>query len=132
MLGTRYARPDADISAGAWTPSTGGALAPMLDEAAADDGDYIAAVSATTCEIRLRGVVDPGSSSGHVIRWRSPPGYTPGGGLVVSLMQGATQIAQWTTNPVAAGTTYEHTLTGPQADAITNYDDLRLRLQAVS
>jgi hypothetical protein len=131
-LGTRYARPLSDVSAGLWTPSSGGVLAPMLDEAAADDGDYIRAQQASTCEIALRGVLDPASSSGHVIRWRSPAGYTPSGGLVVSLMQGATLIAQWTTNPVAAGTTYEHTLSGAEADAITNYDDLRLRLQATS
>jgi hypothetical protein len=35
------ARPAADIAANGWTPSTGGVLAAMLDETAADDADYI-------------------------------------------------------------------------------------------
>jgi hypothetical protein len=52
--------------------------------------------------------------------------------VVVTLLQGATQIAQWTINPIAAGTLYERTLSAGEADAITNYEDLRLRFEAVN
>jgi len=38
----QYARPTLpDVAAGTWTPSTGGDLAPMLDETSYDDSDYI-------------------------------------------------------------------------------------------
>ena len=131
-LDPRYGRPSADVSAGGWVPSTGSDLFAMLDESTASDTDYISVASASTCEIRLRGVVDPGSSAGHVVRFRSPAGYTPSGGVVVSLRQGATEIAAWTINPIAANTTYERSLDAGQANAITDYDDLRLRFEAVN
>jgi hypothetical protein len=37
----QYARPASDIAAGGWLPSTGVDLYAMIDEAAADDADYI-------------------------------------------------------------------------------------------
>jgi hypothetical protein len=39
--GPAYHRPSADIAAGGWTATPGGSLASCIDEAAADDADYI-------------------------------------------------------------------------------------------
>ena len=37
-----FARPDGHVSAGTWTPSSGGDLFAMIDESVADDSDYSA------------------------------------------------------------------------------------------
>jgi hypothetical protein len=132
----RYGRPRADVSAGGWTPSSGSDLYAMLDESVADDGDYISVLSASTCEVHLRDIVNPGGTAGRVVRFRSPAGYTASGGVVVSLRQGSTEIAAWTINPIAANTTYERTLDAGQVGSLVSadgvYRDLRLRFEAVN
>lgn len=124
------AAPIADISAGAWVPSTGGSLYAMLDEAAADDGDYITApVANSVAEVRLASMNDPLASSSHTLRYRmmSPVSAS----IRITIMQGAVQIAQWTEATTPALTTYSHTLSGAEADAITDYNNLRVRLEAL-
>jgi hypothetical protein len=52
--------------------------------------------------------------------------------VTVALYQGAsTLIATWTQAVTGAFATYEHTLSGGQADSITNYADLRVRMTSV-
>ena len=41
-------RPSADVSAGGWTATPGGTLASCVDEASADDGDYITSPNASS------------------------------------------------------------------------------------
>jgi hypothetical protein len=126
------AAPTSDISAGGWNPSTGGTLYGTIDETTADDADYdIDMSSGSTMEVKFAGLTDPASSTGHIVRYRVK-GAT--GSLVVSLRQGAgTEIASWTHNPApSSATTYEQTLTSGQANAITDYSDLRLRVVSAS
>lgn len=124
----RYARPVSDASAGSWLPSSGIDLFDMLDEEEPADADYIYATAPSVCEVALGPVQDPQSSSGHKVSFRVPDGFVPFGALTVSLRQGAsTEIASWTVPSPVAGTTYSYTLSGAQADAITDYTDLRLR-----
>ncbi len=123
----QIAAPIADISAGAWTPSSGGSLYPMLDEAAADDNDYISVSSTgSVAELRLAPLTDPNNAGARTLRYRlaSPSSAT----LRLTLMQGATQIAQWTEVMSPTWTTYAHTLSAPEAAAITDYTDLRVRI----
>lgn len=124
---TQYARPISTISSGAWSPSTGATLYETIDEESPNDADYNLAVSATTFEVKLSSVSDPLSNVGHYVRYRI--NGTGGANLVVSLRQDAgTEIASWTHSPAPVSpTTYERTLTTMQADAITNYADLRMR-----
>src|SRR3990167_2042262 len=91
----QYARPDADVTDGNWTKSTGGNvdLFSMVDESIADDGDYIESALAPSndvCVLRLSDVEDPLSSNGHVVRFRR--GKNSAGGaqidLTVQLRQG--------------------------------------------
>jgi hypothetical protein len=76
---------------------------------------------------------DPASSTGHVIRWRV--GKSPSDGQAINatirIYQGGgnsagagTLIKTATRNGVTSFTTYEETLTGGEADTITNYADL--------
>jgi hypothetical protein len=51
--------------------------------------------------------------------------------LTIRLLQGATLIAEWTHNDIPFHwTEVEQTLTTMQADAITDYSDLRLKFIA--
>lgn len=126
----RFARPVGDISKGAWQPSSGTDLFPMLDDMAINNSDYISAAGAATCELALAAVRDPGTSANQVVRYLA---HAPaGGGLTVELRQGATLIAGWThaTLP-ATETIHEQALTTQQCDSITNYGDLRIKLVAL-
>ena len=124
----QFLRPSTVISTGNWTP-TSGTIAGVLDETVADDADYATTndTASDTFEVKLVAGGDPASSSGHKVRYRIQG--TGGAGVVVSLYQGATLIAgPWSHNPAdASWTSYEQTLSSGEADAITNYGDLRLR-----
>lgn len=132
------AHPDGDIATGTWTDQTGAtATFAAIDEAVADDADYdqssLNPVTIDTFRVSLGTVTDPAVSTGHIVRYRY--GKDVDGGdrmdLTVRLMQGVTEIASWTHTDVAAGfTTAAQTLSGAQADAITDYTSLDLVFEA--
>jgi phosphohistidine phosphatase SixA len=125
----RYARPQSDISAGAWLPSTGSDLYAMIDEVSQDSADYISTSTPSTCEVRLNPVVDPGTSSGQVVRYQV---WSPDGdGVIVSLMQGAAVIASWTHASLpATATVFARELSAAECDSITDYANLRFKFEA--
>lgn len=127
--GSRYAYPTADVTAGTWQASTGSDLYAMIDEETASDTDYIYTNAAGACEIRLLPVTDPVSSSGYALNYRI---WSPvGGNAVVRLKQGATTIATWThTGLPTTATDYSQSLSGAEADSITDHDDLRIEIEA--
>ena len=133
---TQYARPDADVSAGNWSPSTGSDLYAVIDEAVTDDSDYISVTdsdgSAETCQVELSGVTDPVSDSDHIITVRaSEDSWASTVGLAITLKQGATTIATYTESAMDDNATdYPHTLTTGEADSITNYSALTLVFDA--
>ncbi len=127
-------RPDGDIS-GAWSPSSGGDLFAMIDESPVDDADYIESAETPVnqvAEVTLGNCTDPLKSDGHMVRYRYHKGQ--GGGqvdLTVLLLQGGTTIATFShTNIPTAVTEAFQALSAAQADAITDYSDLRLRFTA--
>lgn len=125
----RYSRPDSDFSTGSWAPSSGVDLYPMVDEETPSDADYITTDVASTCEMGLQPVIDPGTSTGHTVSYRIRS--TKGSAIVVTLKQGATTIASKTELAVpSTWTTYSFTLSAAQTDAITDYSDLRVTLEA--
>jgi hypothetical protein len=127
-LYSRYARPIADISSGAWSPSAGADLYAMLDEESASDADYVLTSSASTFEVRMA-PLDPSAATNHTLRWRVPAGFTPVGSLTITLRQGAsTQIATIYSGAVTADTDYSYTLTSGEVAAISDYTDLRVRV----
>ena len=128
----QFLRPDGNVTQSGFT----GGFA-EIDEASASDSDfaYGANNTAATLEVSLSNATDPVSSSNHVVRYRvakTNNGTVDGGGNAVTvtahLYQGTTLIASDTAR-TATGTwtAYSFTLTGTQADAITDYNDLRLR-----
>ena len=126
----QLARPTSDVSAGTWTASTGSDLYAMLDETAVNDADYIVTTGASTCEVALGSLSDPAVSTGHKVRYRLSANT---GGITVRLREGTTTIATWTHNPAPNfPTTYEQTLSGAEADSITNYAALKLQFEATT
>lgn len=130
----QLARPDSDVSAGTWTPSSGVDLYAMLDETTQSDADFIvsgADPNNDTFEVGLSNINDPVSSTGHILRYTYRKQSSAMGqvNLTVSLREGAgTQIATWTHTDIPATVTLaEQTLSGAEADAITSYTDLRVR-----
>jgi hypothetical protein len=127
--GPQLEAPDADITDGAWVPSTGTDLYAVIDEASASDTDYASTAVVSMMEVGLSNADDPLSSTGHIVRYRISAQNSQG--MTVRLMQGSTTIATWTHPALAATlTTYVQTLTGPQADSITDYTNLRLQFEA--
>jgi hypothetical protein len=127
----RIARPDRDIdNPGAWSPTP---LWIFLDD---NQGDV---VSASICcrqeksfTVGLSDVPDPQTSASHVIRARAriSTSSSVSDFFRVELMQGAVRKATTTFWTDLSNTTREfaYTLTGAEADAITDYTDLRLRV----
>lgn len=133
----QFARPDSIITAGSWTGA-----ATDIDESVASDADFIFSPNNpnNTVEIGLSNVSDPSSSSGHVLRVRLTQGDADGstpdaGGTAttyrIQLFQGITALTDsGTVTSPGTWTTIAYTLTGTEADAITDYTDLRVQITA--
>lgn len=127
-------RPNADVTVGGWTNESGGSsLYPSLNEASQSDATYIKSspnpgndiseVHLDPTSILTDGTVKialgKGVNNSIVIDLR------------VALVQGTTEIAAWNYNDVAFGAALKiEVLTTLQRDAISDFTDLRIRMQA--
>lgn len=140
----QFGRPSVDTYNGdGYTDQAGGStnLFDTINESVASDADYIRTVTSPTSDVyvtKLTSVTDPVSSSGHVVRWRRGKDVDAGSeaiDLIVQLRQGyvnegspGTLIASKTVAGIPATFTDDSmTLSGAEADSITNYADLYLR-----
>ena len=141
---TQYARPDSDVSDGSWVNQAGSNtnLYQSIDESGGeDDSDYVISTdsssSSDTMEVGLSDISDPQGSSSHTVKYRAK-GSDPSGSygipsLTVSLRQGSTQIATATNSSLTTSfVDYTFTLSSSEANAITDYSDLRLRFVRAS
>jgi hypothetical protein len=134
----QFARPSADTVRTGWTDEAGGTtdIYTGIDETVAEDTEYIKTPTppgTNEFETLLTSVTDPVSSSNHVMRWRRRK--QPSGGaqinMTVRLLQGTTQItSQSDTNLPTSFTDTSYTLSGAEADAISDYANLRLEFVA--
>lgn len=128
----QFARPDADVSLDGWSDPSWS----VIDEVVASDVDKTvspAAPANATLVVGLSDVEDPVSNTGHVVRFRYQKNAAAGAtvNFYVRLLELAVEVAAWTYLDIANGwTDGEETLSGVQADAITNYADLRLEFKA--
>ena len=137
----QFLRPDNDDSIGSWTDEASGTtdIYTGIDEETAEDTEHIRSEddpSSSVCIIGLSTGIDPLSSINHIIRYRYGKGETGGGSpgdidLIVELREGTTVIASNThldvSTTVADGS---FTLTGGEADNITDYSNLNIRFTA--
>lgn len=135
----QFARPSADTVRTAWTDEAGGttSIYTGIDEASAEDTEFIktaAPPGTNEFETLLTAVTDPVSSSNHVMRWRrrkQPASGSADINLTVRLLQGTTQIVSRADNTLPGTfTDTSYTLSAGEADAITDYSDLRLEFVA--
>jgi hypothetical protein len=141
----QFARPSADTSIGGYTDQAGGTtnIYGTIDETVASDADYIKSALAPSNApyvTKLSNIEDPVSSTGHVVRYRYAKNAAGGAAinLTVQLRQGYTNegspgtlIKEWTHADISeTATTQAQTLSGAEADAITDYTALYLRFVA--
>jgi hypothetical protein len=126
---TQFARPTSDITTGSWTTT------PLFSKTNdQSDATTITSPAATTeCELALGDATDPALSTGHVLTVRCfATGSGAGEKLTWYLYQGAVLKATSAATTIARGSgsiaDYSYTLTGTEADAITDYTDLRIRM----
>lgn len=139
----QFARPDQDTTIGNFTDQSGGTtnIFQSIDEVSATDTDFIQSPTSPSSEVyvcRLSDVIDPVSSTGHVMRMRTScdrdaqetldfthqlrQGYTNEGSqgtLIASQSRTGVNSTTWTTS--------SYTLSGAEADAITDYTALFFR-----
>jgi hypothetical protein len=139
----QFARPDTDTTLGNFQEDDGTttAIYDQIDESSADDADYIRSPTSPASEVyvcRLSDVTDPALSTGHVMRMRTScdvasqetldftqqlrQGYTNEGSqgtLIASQSRNGVSSDTWTTS--------SYTLSGAEADAITDYTALFFR-----
>lgn len=129
--------PDADVSDGNWTNQAGSNvnLFASIDELTASDSDYIQSQTNPQNDLAEVSLVDPPFqlASPIVARYRYKKEGTSQVDLIVRLMQGATQIAQWSHSDISESyVDAAQTLTTPQVAAITDPNDLRFQFEADS
>lgn len=135
ILGDEILVPLSDIAINSWTTDTGattGLYAAIDEVPTANDADYIQSPVGATTSQYYEGEVeprpDPLQSTGHIAHYRYQKTGSAAQNLTVAVYQGTTLIASWLHTGVGTGwTTQNQTLSGAEADAITDYDDLRLR-----
>lgn len=128
-----------DVTTGGWQPSEGTTLFGTIDEPVADDDDFdfssLSPAVADVMEVQVAAGTDPGGSddgADHRVRYRIGKEGGETIDMVVRLVQGTTVIASWShANVSDTPTDYAQALTDAQANAITDYADLRVRVEAV-
>lgn len=127
-LAPQLAAPISDQSTGTWTTAP---LYEKLDETVADDADFIIGapgLSGDKFRVKLTSLTDPSVSTGHILRYRyrKYSGSTGRVDFIIRLIQGAsTVIASATHTDISATITAGSlTLSGAEADSITDYTDL--------
>ena len=138
----QFGRPSNDQLNEGYTDQGGGSsnIYTTIDETVYSDSDYIRSALAPTSDVyvtKLTAVEDPQSSTDHHVRYRYAKDAAGGAqiDLTVQLRQGyvnegspGTLIKEWVhANIPETFTAQDQTLSGPEADAITDYANLYLR-----
>lgn len=118
--------PDADIVAGTWRSSLGGALWEAVNEEYPDASDFIYPPygEPATCELHFTPPPPPLSRQNHRIAY-ALKATAPSEVLYVRLYCGATLLGEWTHTGESG--VFEHEFDG---SLVTDYADLRLELEA--
>lgn len=101
------ARPESDISAGPWLPSSGSDLFAMIDEETASTADYIYTDEPGECSMALSDTVFPGGAT-QTFSFQAKS--TTSSTITVTLKQGSTVIATWSQSLTPTDTIYSRNL----------------------
>jgi hypothetical protein len=144
VVASQYAYPTTDTTRDNWEEDDGTTttIYDQIDETTADDADYIRTQTAPSSDVyvtKFGSLTDPSSSANHTLSLRYGKDSAAGDniGLVAQLRQGyASEASLGTliatalnnTNIGSGWTQADYTLSGAEADTISNYGDLYLRL----
>ena len=128
ILKAIFLRPDEDVTIDGWTTTP---LFSKIDEEAPDDSDNIGSSQTVDlgCEIGLSPSGDPQSNVQHIMSVRARHTLIGGGSanLRMQLMDGSTIITTQSFTLVNDFRSFAYTLTSTEADAITDYENLRFK-----
>ncbi len=143
LTAAQFARPCSDVNnTGSYTATSGTDLWDELDETTADDtttqvtsATNPAQSDGTGFEVKLCAVSDPQSSSGHILRIRHKKDGGKTGEAHWRLYQGSTAVSPERSTIGLQNGNYTngaaYTLSSAEADAITDYSDLRVRVWSI-
>lgn len=119
-----FARPIEDIaSSNNWLTSTGSTRYTLIDEALADDTDYIYAnTAALTSEVKVEPIIGP---QGNILVSYKVQNIGGRGNVTVSMYAGSTLIKSDTKRNVAD--VYTMTVTSAEYSSVTDWSNIRLR-----
>ena len=133
----QFARPDADVSTGNWSASSGSALYAMIDESSASDSDDISVTdsdgSAEACTVGLSSVTDPDDTSSHSVVVRAyTDSFYSSVTLNVALKAGSTTIKNQDFTPSTSFSNFTMSLSATEAGNIgsSGYGNLSLVITA--
>lgn len=133
LNGLQFSFPDQDASAGNWTETP---LFEKVDESPHNDNDFISSPvnpNNEVSQLRLQSINTPDNRLNHRLRYRFKKSGTPSITLnfTVGLYDGDTLIAEQTHSDVSRDWIYGIlSLSEAQANNITSYSNLRVRLTA--
>jgi hypothetical protein len=140
---TMAAQPYRDATIDGWTgtpaPATGVPLAADVGDLLRDDASYLESSVDPTSQVlvlKLQPMPDPQTSANHTFEYEiGTAGGATTSSVLVELIQftANTVVASWTETNLPDGVTARtKTLSSGQADAITDYSDLALRITATA
>ena len=134
----QFARPDADVSTGNWSPNSGSTLYGVIDETSATDADYISVTddyfgTDQSCQVELSSVTDPDATTGHTVLVRAyTDSYSASVTLSIALGTSSGTIKTASFTPTTSFANYTMTLSTSEAAGLSSadYADLRLQISA--
>ena len=126
----QISKPDADITDGGWKRSDDDTNTNLYQLVSDGTTTYIyegSAGSPTTCTLGLENLSDPSSSSSHTITV-SGKYVDSASNVTFYILQGASIIGGGTGTLTTSFASYTYTLTASEADSISDYNDLRIRI----
>ena len=137
LWAAQFARPASTTDSAGWSAVGAPTHHEAVDESAASDADYIDSTNGnnSTIIMGLSGVTDPGgaNTNDHIVRYRCQSSGTGGPERCnIALFQGNTEIGNNGNNSATRGSFTLITWVIPDASAITNYNDLNIRVTSAS
>jgi hypothetical protein len=137
LWAAQFARPASTTDSAGWSAVGAPTHHEAVDESAASDSDYIDSTNAnnSTIIMGLSGVTDPGGANldDHIVRYRCQSQGTGGPERCnIALFQGNTEIGNNGNISASRGSFTLVTWVIPDASAITNYNDLNIRVTSTS
>ena len=128
---------DADVS-NDWTVTGAGSVFAALDDVIGSEDDATTMIETNTegdfCEVILDNMTDPTVGTGHVLHWRANgSGSGAPERIEVTLIENVTERASSGNVAIvdSTWTDFSYTLSAAEADAITDYNNLRIGMNAV-